>query len=89
MANVHTAAATENFVALEHHSLDVPWWDGLVKTSSGAPLVDKGFAAVPSGPGLGVEPIEEAIRPRLRQGSGYFEPTPQWDTERSWDRTWS
>jgi len=89
MANVHTAAATENFVALEHHSLDVPWWDGLVKTSSGAPPVDKGFAPVPSGPGLGVEPIEEAIRPHLRQGSGYFEPTPQWDKERSWDRTWS
>ena len=24
MANVHTAAASENFIALEHHSLDVP-----------------------------------------------------------------
>ena len=27
MANVHMAAATENFIALEHHSLDVPWWE--------------------------------------------------------------
>ena len=27
MANVHCAAATENFIALEHHSLDVPWWE--------------------------------------------------------------
>ena len=27
MASVHTAAATENFMALEHHSLDVPWWE--------------------------------------------------------------
>ena len=30
MANVHCAAATENFIALEHHSLDVPWWESLV-----------------------------------------------------------
>jgi L-alanine-DL-glutamate epimerase-like enolase superfamily enzyme len=26
MANVHCAAATLNFLALENHSLDVPWW---------------------------------------------------------------
>src|SRR3974377_1460511 len=25
MANVHCAAATQNFLALENHSLDVPW----------------------------------------------------------------
>ena len=30
MANVHCAAATENFISLEHHSLDVPWWGDLV-----------------------------------------------------------
>ena len=39
MANVHCAAATENFVALEHHSLDVPWWDSLVRTTSGLPYI--------------------------------------------------
>lgn len=30
MANVHCAAATRNFLALENHSLDVPWWQDLV-----------------------------------------------------------
>ena len=30
MANVHCAAATENFLVLENHSVDVPWWDDLV-----------------------------------------------------------
>ena len=30
MANVHCAAATQNFVALEHHSADVAWWEELV-----------------------------------------------------------
>ena len=33
MASVHTAAATENFIALEHHSLDVPWWNSMVTVS--------------------------------------------------------
>ena len=30
MANVHCAAATRNFLALENHSLDVPFWQDLV-----------------------------------------------------------
>jgi L-alanine-DL-glutamate epimerase-like enolase superfamily enzyme len=85
MANVHCAAATENFVALEHHSLDVPWWGDLVTPS---PVIEKGFAVVPDRPGLGVEPNEEAIRRHLKE-PGYFEPTPEWDKERSWDRLWS
>jgi L-alanine-DL-glutamate epimerase-like enolase superfamily enzyme len=89
MANVHTAAATDNFLALEHHSLDVPWWDGLATKLDGTPLVDHGFAPVPDSPGLGIELNEAAIRPHLRQGSGYFDPTPEWDKERSHDRLWS
>ncbi len=55
MANVHCAAATENFVALEHHSMDVPWWESMVTTTGGGPIVEKGFAVVPDAPGLGVE----------------------------------
>jgi L-alanine-DL-glutamate epimerase-like enolase superfamily enzyme len=89
MANVHTAAASENFIALEHHSLDVLWWESLVTTGDGKPLVDHGFAPVPDTPGLGVELNEEAVKAHLRPGSGYFDPTPDWDKERSNDRLWS
>ena len=89
MANVHCAAASENFVALEHHSLDVPWWESLVTTADGKPLIERGFAIVPDSPGLGVELNEAVVRDHLRAGSGYFDATPQWDKERSWDRTWS
>jgi L-alanine-DL-glutamate epimerase-like enolase superfamily enzyme len=89
MANVHCAAATENFVALEHHSLDVPWWEDLVRTTGGQPLVDKGFALVPDTPGLGVDLNEETVKQHLRPDSGYFRPTPEWDKERSNDRHWS
>jgi len=89
MANVHCAAATENFIALEHHSLDVPWWESLVRTTGGQPLVEKGFAVVPDSPGLGVELNEEIVKQHLRPKSGYFDPTPEWDTIRSNDRPWS
>jgi L-alanine-DL-glutamate epimerase-like enolase superfamily enzyme len=85
MANVHCAAATENVVALEHHSLDVAWWGDL---ASPTPVIEKGFALVPDRPGLGVEPNEEAVKRHLRE-PGYFLPTPEWDKERSWDRLWS
>jgi L-alanine-DL-glutamate epimerase-like enolase superfamily enzyme len=85
MASVHCAAATENFICLEHHSLDVPWWGDLVTP---APVIEKGFAVVPDRPGLGIEPNPEVMREHLHT-PGYFQPTPEWDDERSWDRLWS
>ena len=89
MANVHCAAATENFLALENHSLDVPWWSTLVQEGVKTPIVNNGWIDVPDRPGLGVTLNEDVVRQHLAPGSGYFEPTPQWDHERSWDRLWS
>ncbi len=88
MANVHCAAATQNFLALENHSLDVPWWNDLVEGLP-KPIVNHGFIAVPEKPGLGITLNEDAVRQHLMPGTGYFEPTTQWDHEHSWDRTWS
>jgi L-alanine-DL-glutamate epimerase-like enolase superfamily enzyme len=84
MANVHCASATENFIALEHHSLDVPWWNDLVTPR---PEIVDGFAVVPDRPGLGVEANPEVIKEHIE--GEYFAPTPEWDHERSWDRLWS
>ncbi len=91
MANVHCAAATQNFLALEHHSVDVPWWESLVKTTDGRKLIDKGFAPVPNtAPGLGIELNEEVLKQHLHaKDKSYFAPTPQWDEVRSHDRTYS
>jgi L-alanine-DL-glutamate epimerase-like enolase superfamily enzyme len=89
MANVHCAAATENFIALEHHSMDITWWESMVRTTAGNALVEKGFAVVPDSPGLGIELNEEVVKQHLRKDSGYFVPTPEWDTIRSNDRPWS
>ena len=91
MANVHCAAATQNFLALEHHSLDNPWWETLVKTTDGRKLFEKGFANVPlTAPGLGIELVEETIKQHLLPANKtYFEPTPEWDKDRVNDRLWS
>jgi L-alanine-DL-glutamate epimerase-like enolase superfamily enzyme len=87
MANVHCAAATENFVALEHHNVDTPWWEDLV--TGDKPFLDNGYTKVPEKPGLGVDLNEEVIKEHLREGEKYFAPTPEWDEDQSWDRTWS
>jgi L-alanine-DL-glutamate epimerase-like enolase superfamily enzyme len=90
MANVHCAAATQNFLALEHHSVDLPWWSNLVKMTGSKPMIEKGFANVPlDSPGLGVELNDEECRKHLGKEFGYFDPTPEWDQKRSHDRLWS
>ena len=91
MANVHCAAATQNFLALEHHSVDVSWWEGLVKMTGKQPIITRGFANVPlDSPGLGIELVEEEVKKHLHpKANGYFLPTPEWDEKRSHDRLWS
>ncbi len=87
MANVHCAAATENFLVLENHSVDVPWWNDLVEGVE-KPIVNKGFIRVPEKPGLGVTLNDDVMKQHLLE-PGYFEPTPQWNIERTNDRLWS
>lgn len=87
MANVHCAAATQNFVALEHHDVDTPYWEDYV--TGHKPLVEKGFAAVPEVPGLGIDLNEDVVKEHLRKGEEFFAPTDEWNERKSWDRTWS
>ena len=76
-ASLHAAAASGNVTLLENHSIDVPWWGELVSLtgSDSRSLITNGFANVPEGPGLGVEPNEAVIRAHLGAG-GYFDATP-------------
>jgi L-alanine-DL-glutamate epimerase-like enolase superfamily enzyme len=91
MANVHCAAATQNFLALEHHSIDLPWWESLVKTTDGRKLITKGFANLPlTAPGLGIELNDDVVKEHLHASDkSYFAPTPQWNDKRSHDRVFS
>ena len=90
MANVHCAAATQNFLALEHHSVDLPWWEDLVVMTGNKPMINKGFAPVPDSPGLGIELNEDVVKEHLHaQDKSFFAPTEEWNEKRSHDRTWS
>jgi L-alanine-DL-glutamate epimerase-like enolase superfamily enzyme len=91
LANVHCAAATENFLALENHSVDHPEWNDLVEGLP-KPLIQDGYIQVPEGPGLGFSDInEDACRAHMDTRDPLFfdQSTEQWDSERSWDRLWS
>ena len=90
MAAAHVAIATENFMALEFHTVEVPWWDDIV-TGLPKPLVKDGFITVPDKPGLGIDDVvDEVISQHLQEGvTGIWQSTEQWDAEYSWDRTWS
>ena len=90
MAAVHTAAAMHNCLAIEYHSVDVPWWKDMVRGLPD-PLIRDGFIQVPEGPGLGIESLnedllKEHINPDI---PGMWEDTGAWDREFSNDRIWS
>ncbi len=90
LACVHAAAASENFLALENHSVDVPWWDDLVIGPS-KPIIQHGFIPVPDGPGLGIESLnEEVIAAHVDPADPeLWAPTTEWDHEYCHDRLWS
>lgn len=90
LASVHIAAATNNFLALEHHAADIPWWSDLV-VGLPDPLIQDGYITVPDKPGLGFDELnEDLVREHLDPADpGYFDPTDDWTSESSHDRLWS
>ncbi|WP_114577076.1 mandelate racemase/muconate lactonizing enzyme family protein [Saliphagus sp. LR7] len=70
MASAHVGAATSNFMAVEYHARDLPWWDDVIK---GGSIIEDGRIAVPDEPGLGVELDEDAVADRLAPGETVFE----------------
>lgn len=91
MAAAHVSAATENFYVQEFHSVDIPWWNDLVKKGVKAPIVDKGYITVPDLPGFGIEELDdEVIKEHLHPDyPGIWLPTDEWDQDYSHDRCWS
>lgn len=71
LACAHVAATIPDFLALEWHSVDVPWWAETVHYDG--PVMENGFIKVPNRPGLGVELNDEVCRKYLEKGSTYFE----------------
>jgi L-alanine-DL-glutamate epimerase-like enolase superfamily enzyme len=77
MAAVHMISTIKDFVVMENHAVDIPWWGDLV-TGPLKPIIQNGYIQVPDTPGIGVELNEEVCKAHLRT-PGYFEPTPQFD----------
>lgn len=90
LAAVQTAAAMHNVLALEFHSVDVPWWSDMV-TGVPHPLCENGFIKVSEKPGIGFDDLnEEVLRAHINPNiPGYFESTDEWNKEFSNDRIWS
>jgi len=65
IAAVHICATIPNFLALEHHSHNIPLWGRMLDLKE--PIQD-GYIAVPDGPGLGIELDEEEITAHLPEG---------------------
>ncbi len=62
LAEVHVAAATENFLTLEFHSVDVDWWDDIIiSTKFPKPPLQNGFIAVPDAPSLGSDELNDEV----------------------------
>jgi L-alanine-DL-glutamate epimerase-like enolase superfamily enzyme len=83
-AAVHAAAAAEQFMALEFHNCDN--MDEFLSVVTGAPkpIISDGFVTVPDRPGLGFDYDMEALKTWVKQ-PGFFDPTTEWDNERSFD----
>ena len=91
LASVHCAAATENFMVLENHSVDqLDQWSSLIEGLP-VPLIEDGYIAVPEGPGLGFTDLnEEVVKAFVDPNNpGIFESTERWDNEGAHDRLWS
>jgi gluconate/galactonate dehydratase len=72
LAAAHFCAATPNFLALEFHASDVPFWNDLVEGFP-KPIVQNGFISLPETPGLGVTLNEDVARRYARKGEPFFE----------------
>lgn len=90
LAAIHAAAAVQNVLAVEYHSVDIPWWNDLA-IGIDNPLIQNGFVKVPDKPGLGIDSLnEELIAQHIHEKyPGQWEPTTFWDNEWANDREWS
>jgi L-alanine-DL-glutamate epimerase-like enolase superfamily enzyme len=89
-SSVHCAAATENFLVMEHHGVDDTLYDTVVDGPPKPLMASDGFVPVPNSPGLGIELNEDAVKRDLDDPEKeYFPPSTEWDNERAHDRLWS
>ena len=71
LASAHVCASIPNFLALEWHAASVPFFDELLTT--GGPVIEDGYIAVPDRPGNGAELDLDVARRYARPGAQFFD----------------
>ena len=71
MAACHVLAAVPNFLFLEFHARDIPWWSDLCDGDK--PFIRDGLMTVSDRPGIGVELNDDAAKSLLWNGDSYFD----------------
>lgn len=71
MAACHVCAAIPNFLVLEFHGRDIPWWEDLCDGEK--PFIRNGWMNVSDRPGLGVELNDRVAKSLLWGGDTYFD----------------
>jgi L-alanine-DL-glutamate epimerase-like enolase superfamily enzyme len=72
-AGAQVCASMNNFLVMEYHAHDVPWWSDLVREG---PLIVDGFIHLDMRPGHGLTLNEDVARAHLAPGSSYFGDAP-------------
>ncbi|RLE80333.1 MAG: mandelate racemase/muconate lactonizing enzyme family protein [Thermoprotei archaeon] len=70
IASAHVCAAVPNFLVIEFHSVEVPWWSAIVKGYS--EVIRDGYIELKDKPGLGLELNREVVEKHLKEGEELF-----------------
>ncbi len=71
MAACHVCAAVPNFLVLEFHGREIPWWNDLCDGDK--PFIRNGWMHVSEAPGIGVELNDKVAKSLLWNGDTYFD----------------
>jgi galactonate dehydratase len=64
-------ASVPNFLVLELHALNIPWWNEFCVSDE--PFVQNGFMTVSEKPGIGIELNDDFAKSLLWEGDVYFQ----------------
>ena len=70
MAACHVMATIPNFLVLEFHGREIPWWQDLC--TGDKPFIHDGLMTVSDRPGIGVELNDEVAKSLVWDGDTYF-----------------
>jgi len=71
MASGHVCAAVRSFITLESDSVELGYWQDIVKHDGS--FYKDGYLEMPNKPGIGIELNEDVCREHLEKGSTFFE----------------